>query len=224
MTIPAARSEAERPQAEPLELPQVDGPPRPLRADAARNRERVLCAAARVIERTGAAGLTMEAVATEAGLGKGTVFRRFGDRSSLLHALLDEDERRFQESVIHGEPPLGPGAPPAERLIAFGFARLDHLARHSEILSAAEERPLGPATEPHPVAIAARLHIAHLLRLAGHAPERASVLAAALLAFLSGSQVHQLTTAEGHAPQTLRDAWAALASGAIHAAGATPAA
>jgi AcrR family transcriptional regulator len=183
----------------------------------------VLCAAARVIERTGAAGLTMEAVATEAGLGKGTVFRRFGDRSSLLHALLDEDERRFQDAVIHGEPPLGPGAPPRERLIAYGEARLDHLARHGEILSAAEERPLGPATEAHPVTIAARLHVAHLLRLAGHTPEQASVLAAALLAFLSGTQVHQLTGAEGHAAHTLRDAWTALATGAIDGAGATPA-
>lgn len=220
MTIPAAPSEADRPQ-EPIELPQVDGLPRPLRADAARNRERVLCAAARVIERTGAAGLTMEAVATEAGLGKGTVFRRFGDRSSLLHALLDEDERRFQDAVFHGAAPLGPGAPPRERLIAYGEARLDHLARHSEILSAAEERPLGPATEPHPVQIAARLHVAHLLRLAGHPPEQASVLAAALLAFLSGTQIHQLTGAEGHTSQTLRDAWAALANGAIDAAGAT---
>lgn len=221
MTVPAAPSEADRPH-EPVELPQFDGPPRALRADAARNRERVLCAAARVIERAGAAGLTMEAVANEAGLGKGTVFRRFGDRSSLLHALLDEDERRFQAAVIHGEAPLGPGAPPRDRLIAYGEARLDHLARHSEILSAAEERPLSPATEPHPVTIAARLHVAHLLRLAGHSTEQASVLAAALLAFLSGTQVHQLTTAEGHAPQTLRDAWAALAAGAIDAAAAPP--
>ncbi len=204
--------------AEPIELPQVDGPPAQLRADAARNRERVLCAAARVIERDGAAGLTMGAVATEAGVGKGTVFRRFGDRSSLLHALLDEEERRLQEAVIHGPAPLGPGAEPLQRLIAFGDARLEHLARHSEILSAAEERPLTPAMEPHPVAISIRLHVAHLLRLAGHPPETASVLASALLGFLSGTSVHQLTTTEGHDPSTLRAAWAALATGAIGAA------
>lgn len=204
--------------SEPIELPQIDGAPPQLRADAARNRERVLCAAARVIERDGVAGLTMGAVATEAGVGKGTVFRRFGDRSSLLHALLDEEERRLQEAVIHGPAPLGPGAPPLDRLIAFGNARLEHLARHSEILSAAEERPLSPATEPHPVAVAVRLHVAHLLRGAGHSPEAASVLASALLGFLSGTSVHQLTTSEGHDPATLRVAWAALATGAIGAA------
>ncbi len=209
---------ADAPASQPVDLPQIDAPRPQLRADAVRNRERVLCAAARVIEREGAAGLTMGAVATEAGVGKGTVFRRFGDRSSLLHALLDEEERRLQEAVIHGPAPLGPGAPPLERLIAFGEARLDHLARHSEILSAAEERPLTPATEAHPVAVAVRLHVAHLLRLAGHTPETSSVLASALLSFLSGTSVHQLTTSEGHDPATLRTAWAALAAGAVGAA------
>lgn len=215
MTIQAPPADAAGTASEPIELPQIDGPRPKLRADAQRNRDRVLCAAARVIERDGAAGLTMGAVASEAGVGKGTVFRRFGDRSSLLHALLDEDERRFQEAVIHGPAPLGPGADPLERLVAFGEARLEHLARHSEILSAAEERPLTPAAEPHPVAIAARLHIAHLLRLAGHSPETSSVLASALLAFLSGTSVHQLTMSEGHAPATLITAWAALAAGAV---------
>ncbi|MDO9354397.1 MAG: TetR/AcrR family transcriptional regulator, partial [Solirubrobacteraceae bacterium] len=108
MTSPAA-PEPTVAYSAPAALPQVDGPPPPLRADAQRNRERVLCAAARLIETSGAAGLTMEGVAEEAGVGKGTVFRRFGDRSSLLRALLDEEERRLQDAVIAGPPPLGPG-------------------------------------------------------------------------------------------------------------------
>jgi AcrR family transcriptional regulator len=200
----------------PFTLPVADAPRPALRADAQRNRERVLCAAARVIERSGAAGLTMEAVADEAGVGKGTVFRRFGDRSSLLHALLDEEERRQQEAIIHGPPPLGPGASPLDRLIAFGDARLEHLARHGELLSAAEDPRFGSG-EPHPVAVATRMHVTHLLKEAGHSDQCASVLAAALLSYLSGQQIHHLRTVEGQSDEALRGAWATLATGAIGA-------
>ncbi len=41
--------------------------------------------------------------------------------TSLVRALL-EHEAAFQESFIRGEAPLGPGAPPVERLVAFGRA------------------------------------------------------------------------------------------------------
>lgn len=219
MTISALPGEGGAFPLAPLPLPIADGPTPPLRSDALRNRERVLCAAARVIEQAGASGLTMEAVAVEAGVGKGTVFRRFGDRSSLLMALVDEEERRLQDATIHGAPPLGPGAPPQERLVAFGAARLEHLARHGELLAAAEERTPS-STEPHPVAVAVRFHIAHLLCLAGHDQESASVLSSALLAFLSGAQVHHLRTAEGHSADALLAAWTALVTGAIGAASA----
>lgn len=209
------------PAEAPTALPLIDGPAPPLRADALRNRTRVLTAAARVIERVGANGLTMEAVAAEAGVGKGTVFRRFGDRSSLLHALIDEEECKLQDAVIHGPAPLGPGAPPLERLIAFGEARLEHAARNGAILAAAEMRPsASPDAETHPVTVAMRVHIAHLLRLGGLDTELAGVLSSALLAFLSGCQPHTLLTVEGHDPSTLREAWGVLARGAL--AGVAP--
>jgi hypothetical protein len=51
---------------------------RRLRVDAARNHARLLNAAARLARERGLKHLTMEAVATAAGVGKGTVFRRFG--------------------------------------------------------------------------------------------------------------------------------------------------
>lgn len=218
MSSPAPAGPPLIPLGEALTLPLADGPPPPLRADAQRNRERVICAAARVIERDGAAALTMEAVALEAGVGKGTVFRRFGDRSSLLHALLDEEERRQQDAIIHGEPPLGPGAEPLERLIAFGHARLDHLARHGELLAAAEESTPSGSTEPHPVALATRQHVVYLLCLAGHDPETAAVLAAALLAYLSAPQIHHLRTVERRRDAALASAWDTLATGAVRAA------
>src|SRR5688500_17713991 len=96
----------------------------PLRADAARNRDKVLAAAGRLFREHGPDCVSMDAVAAEAGVGKGTLFRGFGDRAGLVLALLTEQERRLQEDVIRGPAPLGPGAPPVERLIAFG-ERLD---------------------------------------------------------------------------------------------------
>jgi AcrR family transcriptional regulator len=53
----------------------------------------------------------MEAIAQEAGVGKATLFRRFGDRNGLLLLLMDDAEARFRQSCTAGPPPLGPGAP-----------------------------------------------------------------------------------------------------------------
>jgi AcrR family transcriptional regulator len=94
------------------------------RRDAARNRVALLEAAAELMGGCGVAALTMEAVATRAGVGKGTVFRRFGSREGLMASLLDHREKEWQAGVISGPPPLGPGAAPMERMLAFGASRL----------------------------------------------------------------------------------------------------
>jgi AcrR family transcriptional regulator len=173
------------------ELTVIQGPqPLPLadseqceRADAARNRRLILAAAERLFEEHGVAQVSMGAIASEAGVGKGTLFRRFGDRSGLVYALLDERERAFQEQVIRGEPPLGPGAPPVERLIAFGRGLLDHLELHGEMLLAAETGGRWVRFNA-PVYAMYRAHVAMLVREA--APELDDeYLAEALLAPLS---------------------------------------
>jgi AcrR family transcriptional regulator len=109
-----------------------------LRADAVRNRARLLEAAARLSAEHGAAAITMETVAAEAGVGKGTVSRRFGDRNGLLQALLDHSEQQFQEAFLSGPPPLGPEAGPGARLRAFGPALLHHERAHLDLYLAAE--------------------------------------------------------------------------------------
>jgi AcrR family transcriptional regulator len=80
----------------------------------------------------------MQEVAEAAGVGVGTLYRRFGDRAGLAYALLDERTRGFQEAFLYGPPPLGPGAPPAERLRAFLFAYVDDLETHGELNRMAE--------------------------------------------------------------------------------------
>jgi AcrR family transcriptional regulator len=89
------------------------------RADALRNRELILAAARDVVRERGAAGLRVAEVAEAAGVGAGSIYRAVGSRSGLLLALLDSDERDLQERMMRGAPPLGPGAPAAERLEAF---------------------------------------------------------------------------------------------------------
>ena len=101
-----------------MELPLVHPSPPRERADAARNRVRVLAAAERLFAE-GGRDVTMEQVAAAAGVGKGTLYRRYPDVASIAQALLDEHERTLQERLLHGPPPLGPGAPPADRLAAF---------------------------------------------------------------------------------------------------------
>jgi AcrR family transcriptional regulator len=61
-----------------------------VRADAARNRAALLAAATRLICERGVEAVSMEDVALAAGVGKGTVFRRFGDKAGLVQAVVDE--------------------------------------------------------------------------------------------------------------------------------------
>jgi len=91
----------------------------PERRDALRNRQRVLAAAQRLLSEAGVEAVEIRDVAQAAGVGVGTVYRRFGDKGGLLAALLDERERVFQDRLLSGPAPLGPGAPPRERLVTF---------------------------------------------------------------------------------------------------------
>jgi AcrR family transcriptional regulator len=108
------------------------------RADAAANRVRILEAAVRVLAERGAEGTSIDAVACAAGVGKGTVFRRFGDRSGLFETLLDEHLRAFQDAFMFGPPPLGPGVPPEGRLAAFLDGFLDLQDEQLEVALALE--------------------------------------------------------------------------------------
>ncbi|HEY6422699.1 MAG TPA: helix-turn-helix domain-containing protein [Pseudonocardiaceae bacterium] len=173
----------------PLGLPEIGpaGPPRE-RADAARNRRKILDAATRLFAARGVDAVSLDAVAAEAGVGKGTVFRRFGDKSGLAAALLDEQERRLQQAMLFGPPPLGPGAPPAQRAIAFTRAYLDCVFDHPELVRMSETASPGARFR-----IGAfrfwRLHLTILLVEAGEPAPLAEVLAHALLAPLAADHL-----------------------------------
>jgi AcrR family transcriptional regulator len=178
-----------------------------LRADAARNRAKLLDAAARLIAEHGAAGVTMEAVAAAAQVGKGTVFRRFGDRTGLLTALLDHSERQFQAAFIGGPPPLGPGAPPVERLRAFGLAVLRRTLEQLDLMLAAEpgiERRFAAAPRR-----ALHAHVAMLLRQ--QLPQADSeLLAHTLMGYLNPVLIHHLVKQCGMPVERLEAGWTDL--------------
>jgi AcrR family transcriptional regulator len=100
------------------------------RADAARNRAKVLGAAERLFTEGDPRAVTMADIARAAGVGRATLYRRYPDPGSVAVALLDEHERQLQEQLLGGPPPLGPGAPPGARLAAFYAAMVDLLDRH----------------------------------------------------------------------------------------------
>ncbi len=192
-------------------LQELPAAVRPERADAARNRQAILCAAARLIAERGIDGVTMDDVSCAAGVGKGTLFRRFGDRPTLLRALLDDRERAFQDAFIRGEAPLGPGAPPQERLVAFGHGLLELVEVQGDLLAAAEAGSPGLRLR-HRVYATYRAHVRSLLRQAAAAGSEADVdyLVDVLLATLAVDVVLYQRRDQGLSLERIQSGWAAL--------------
>ena len=186
-------------------LPLI-GEPRPERADAAANREKVLAAAAELFAACDPATVSMDAIAAAAGVGKGTLFRRVGDRASLARAVLDRNETAFQDAIIRGPAPLGPGAPPLERLVAFGAAYLEFLERHGALLREAEGGNDFQLGAPY---VFYRMHVTLLLREGGLG-DRADFLADVVLFPLAARAHEYFRGVRNLSPTELADAYADL--------------
>jgi AcrR family transcriptional regulator len=187
-------------------------PPPRERADAARNRAAVLLAAAGLFAEHGVAAVSMDQVAAAAGVGKGTIFRRFGDKAGLAVALLDARERELQEAIMHGPPPLGPGAAPAARLTAFTSAYLDYLLAHLELVRMSETAAPGARYRIG----AYRFWHRHVATLLGGSPDPAHA-AHAFLAALAAEHVSAVLPELGEA--RLRTGLARLARSAARDTG-----
>lgn len=178
------------------------------RGDAARNRGLLLDAARRLIAERGPDAVTMDDIANDAGVGKGTLFRRFGSRAGLMMVLLDEDEQGLQRAFLSGPAPLGPSAPPLARLLAYGRARLTFVAEHLRVLCDAIR---DPHTRYNAVATLHRTHVRVLLEAAGTTGDL-DAQADALLALLDADYIaHQLDDV-GRSLDELGDAWESVAS------------
>ena len=158
------------------------------RRDAARNREAILAAAEDLFVAKGVTGVTMEEISRSAGVGKGTLYRRFPNKGLLCQALLDAPTRDFQRETLEalGDSDAGPLEKLdlfLDRLVGFTEENLDLLYGGYEPLSGAERL----AYRSHPAYDWQRWTVLGLLRAASRTGELspdldAEYLAAALIA------------------------------------------
>jgi AcrR family transcriptional regulator len=190
-----------------------------MRQDAARNRRAILEATEELLTRHRPDEVTIEQVAAAAGVGKGTVFHRFGSRMGLMVALMQERALELGELVRSGEPPLGPGAPPRDRLLAFLSTVVEVVGRNKGLMAAlgqevaAMARPHnGPARE-HPIYDVWHSHVSALIT-AERPDLDADLLADLLLAGLHSDPI--LTLLERGETTRLTAALHTLATGALN--------
>lgn len=166
------------------------------RADAARNRRAILQATEDLLRRHEPGEVSVERVAAAAGVGKATVFHRFGTRATLMQALMLERADALREAITTGPPPLGPGAPPAERLTAFFDALIGLAARNVGLMSAHEHAVAtakhgGGERQSNPVYVFWHGHVAALIAQARPNSD-ADLLAHVLLGALHNDAVARL--------------------------------
>jgi AcrR family transcriptional regulator len=97
-----------------IPLLMVNAEPKRERRDAVENRERILETAVSLFAEQGVHTISMADIAKAAGVGKGTLYRRFANKGELCLALMDTQMRdfqndsfaRMQQSAIDGVPPL----------------------------------------------------------------------------------------------------------------------
>ncbi len=188
-------------------LDQVPVPEPHEREDAARNRLLILNAARTLIAERGADAVTMDDIAETAGVGKGTLFRRFGNRAGLMMVLLDDDERALQQAFMFGPAPLGPDAPPLQRLLAFGRERMKFGLTHRELLSEANR---DPAMRYGAAFVVLHTHVRILLNDADSTGDL-DAQADALLALLDADYIHHQMSDRGHTLPSLSEAWEGVA-------------
>ncbi|WP_394937985.1 TetR/AcrR family transcriptional regulator [Psychromicrobium sp. YIM B11713] len=115
-------------------------PERKPRKDAVNNRKLVLAAAdALFARRARPQEVTMDSIAAEAGVGKGTLFRAFGDRTGLLRAVYQARLEPIMLCVASGSGPWGPEVPARERIPALLDALLCFKLDNRSLMLALEE-------------------------------------------------------------------------------------
>jgi AcrR family transcriptional regulator len=184
----------------------IDGT-QPERGDAARNRRLLLDAARTLLAERNPDEISTDDIAAAAGVGKGTLFRRFGSRAGLMIELLDEDERTMQQACMFGPPPLGPEGEPLERLLAFGRERLRFVDTHRAILRQVNR----DAGARYNAAFAVlHAHVRILLESAGSTGDL-DVQADALLALLDADYLSYRLDSRGQTLETVAAGWDSLA-------------
>ncbi|MFJ9076456.1 TetR/AcrR family transcriptional regulator [Streptomyces sp. NPDC102278] len=111
------------------------------RADALRNREAVLAAADALFCASGSPqSVSMDDIAAAAGVGKGTLFRRFGDRAGLIGAVIASRMEPLQQAVREAQEAAG--SSPRQRVADLLDASLRFKIENRNLMTAAEDAGL----------------------------------------------------------------------------------
>ncbi|MFK0046005.1 TetR/AcrR family transcriptional regulator [Streptomyces sp. NPDC090741] len=114
---------------------------RPERADAQRNRGAVLAAADALFAASSSPhSVSMDDIAAAAGVGKGTLFRRFGDRAGLIAAVIASRLEPLQQEVREAQD--GAESPPRQRVADLLDLSLRFKIENRHLMSAAEDAGL----------------------------------------------------------------------------------
>jgi hypothetical protein len=119
-----------------------------------------------------------------------------------MASLLNRSETVWQAQVISGPPPLGPGAPPLDRLLAFGHSRMELNLQHARLIeSAGRSGARSYAAESF-----AAMHVRYLLNELGVRGD-VPFLAAALLSPLEAIVLVQQTERDDLPLDRVRAGW-----------------
>lgn len=118
--------------------------------------------------------------------------------------LLDDAEADFQARFMFGPPPLGPGAPGLDRLVAFGSARIRYVVESADLVLAAESAPRGRFEVP--AAALWHRHVEMLLRDAGFESDP-WLMAGSLSATLDAGRLLNLIRSHGVSVERLEHSW-----------------
>jgi AcrR family transcriptional regulator len=133
---------------------ELGAPTRPERSDAAANRALILATAERLFAEHGVCHVNMADIAEAAGVGKGTLYRRFANKAELCMALLDTQMREFQDAML-GRMRVQTAARVSymEQLAQFLDSLVELMERHAVLLVEVQRRGLldekDNFTQPH---------------------------------------------------------------------------
>ncbi len=115
------------------------------RRDAAANRYKILQTAERLFAQHGVANVNMADIAQAAGVGKGTLYRRFANKGELCLALLDTQMADFQNGMLSRMQQMNiAGLPKLEQLQQFMDALVYFTDTHSPLLCEVQREGLLP--------------------------------------------------------------------------------
>lgn len=117
----------------PKNMPSSSPPRRKIRADAQRNRERILEVAKEAFSRDGASA-SLDDIASRAGVGSGTLYRHFSSREALIEAVYGSEV----EKLAAAEERFARTMSPLEALRAWMLLFIDHVSEKKLIIPAME--------------------------------------------------------------------------------------